>query len=139
MGRPARRVYLRRMSNASPKVTARMLRHGERADDITEEAGSLRARELALIDGREARENSEDDRARALAELRGQLLPEGSFDDGEVDQGLSRDPAEPRSITGAQTPMQNDPEDQEMEERLALEGVEEAQHDQMLAARRAER
>ncbi len=35
--------------------------------------------------------------------------------------------------------MRNEPEDQEVMERLALEGVEEAQHDQMLAARRRER
>lgn len=124
------------MSKTSTERSGRMLRHGKRADEITDEAIMLRARELAMIDGRSPREVTDEDRERALAELRGQHLPDGSFDDGEVRAGMSRDPAEPRSIAGVRTPVYNQPEDQEMQERLALEGVEEAQHDQMLAARR---
>jgi hypothetical protein len=124
------------MSKIAPDLSARILRHGHRADEITDEAIELRAKELALIDGRPADSVTEDDRRRALAELRGQHLPEGSFDDLAASGGLSRDLSEPRSITGERTPIYNEPEDQEMQERLALEGVEEAQHDQMLAARR---
>lgn len=89
-----------------------------------------------MIDGRSPREINDEDRRRALAELRGDTLPETSFDDGESSAGLSRDPSEPRSIPGARKPILNEPEDQETQERLVLEGVEEAQHDQMLAARR---
>jgi hypothetical protein len=124
------------MSKTSPDMSGRMLRHGKRADEITDEAITLRGQELAMIDGRSPREVTEEDREHALAELRGQHLPQGSFDDGEARAGMSRDPSEPRSIPGARTPLYNEPEDQEMQERLALEGVEEAQHDQMLAARR---
>lgn len=124
------------MSHTSIDQSARILRHGKRADEITDEAIDVRARELALIDGRSPREATDEDRRRALAELRGDLLPETSFDNGEADAGLSRDPAEPRSIAGERKPILNEPEDQEMQERLVLEGVEEAQHDQMLAARR---
>jgi hypothetical protein len=124
------------MSHTSIDQSARILRHGKRADEITDEAVEVRARELALIDGRSPREITGEDRRRALAELRGDLLPETSFDNREADAGLSRDPAEPRSISGERRPILNEPEDQEMQERLVLEGVEEAQHDQMLAARR---
>ena len=124
------------MSHTSIDHSARILRHGKRADEITDEAVEIRAQELALIDGRSPREITEEDRQRALADLRGELLPEGSTDNGESRAGLSRDPAEPLSIPGQRTPIRNEPEDQEVQERLVLEGVEEAQHDQMLAARR---
>lgn len=124
------------MSHTSIDHSARILRHGERADEITDEAIEIRARELVLIDGRSPREIGEEYRARALAELRGETLPETSLDNGEGSTGLSRDPSEPLSISGERTPIRNEPEDQEVQERLVLEGVEEAQHDQMLAARR---
>lgn len=127
------------MSHTSLENTARILRHGKRADEITEEAIEVRARELVLIDGRSPREIGDADRARALAELRGETLPETSLDNGESVAGLSRDPAEPLSIPGERTPDHNVPEDQEVQERLVLEGVEEAQHDQMLAASRRRR
>jgi hypothetical protein len=124
------------MSHTSIDQSARILRHGQRADEITDEAVELRAKELALIDGRRAASVTDQDRARALAELRGDHLPDTAFDDGEAEGGLARDPSEPRSISGERTPIYNEPEDQEMQERLVLEGVEEAQHDQMLASRR---
>jgi len=124
------------MSHTSIDRSTRILRHGKRADEITDEAIALRARELAMIDGRSPRDITDEDRDRALAELRGDLLPATSFDDGEVGAGLSRDPSEPRSIPGRRKPTLNEPEDQEVQERLVLEGVEEAQHDQMLADRR---
>ncbi len=136
IGKRPLRDYLARMSHTSIDNSTLILRHGHRADEITDEAVEIRAKELALIDGRRAASVTDQDRARALAELRGDHLPATAFDDGEADAGLSRDPAEPRSIAGERTPIYNEPEDQEMQERLVLEGVEEAQHDQMLAARR---
>ncbi len=116
--------------------SARILRHGRRADEITEEAIAQRARELAMIDGRSPRDITDEDRRHALAELRGESLPETSFDDDETSASLTRDPSEPLSVAGERKPTRNEPEDQEVQERLVLEGVEEAQHDQMLAARR---
>jgi hypothetical protein len=124
------------MSHTSIDNPARILRHGRRADEITDEAIALRARELALIDGRSPREITAEDRQRALAELRGDSLPETSFDEHETSASLTRDPSDPLSIAGQRKPTRNEPEDQEVQERLVLEGVEEAQHDQMLAARR---
>lgn len=124
------------MTKTSIDHSARILRHGRRADEITDEAVEIRARELALIDGRSGRDATEEDRQRALAELRGQALPDTSLDNGESVAGLSHDPSDPLAIPGERTPIYNEPEDQEVQERLVLEGVEEAQHDQMLADRR---
>jgi hypothetical protein len=115
--------------------TGRILRHGKRASEITEEEIASRARELAIIDGRSAHEVTSEDLARSRAELRGQHLPDTTLEDSVSHAALTRDPSEPISDTGMQVPEQNEPEDQEVMERLVLEGVEEAQHDQMLAAR----
>lgn len=118
-----------------PDQTGRILRHGKRVAEVTDEAIASRARELAIIDGRSAHEVTKEDLDRGRAELRGQLLPDTTLEDAVATAGLTRDPSEPVSNTGVQVPEQNEPEDQEVMERLVLEGVEEAQHDQMLAAR----
>ncbi|MDF3057495.1 MAG: hypothetical protein K0R17_1710 [Rariglobus sp.] len=115
--------------------TGRILRHGKRAAEVTDEAIAIRARELAIIDGRSAEEVTEEDLARSRAELRGEHLPDTTLEDAVATAALTRDPSEPASHTGVQAPEQNEPEDQEVMERLVLEGVEEAQHDQMLADR----
>lgn len=127
------------MNPSSPNPSGRILRHGERSDEITSEAIATRARELALIDGRPPSRVTDEDRRLALAELQGHTLPATTLEDNVAAGLLSRDPSDPAAIPGAQAPMQNEPEDQEVAERLVLEGVEEAQHDQMLAARREER
>ena len=124
------------MSKLDPEHTARILRHGRRADEITSEAIEIRARELALIDGRTGRELTAEDRARALDELRGRTLPDTTLENGDGVADVSHDPSEPISVTGHRVPIHNEPEEQEVEERLVLEGLEEAQHDQMLEARR---
>lgn len=98
-----------------------------------------RARELALIDGRSPDRVTEEDRALAREELAGRHLPETTLEDAPVVGGMSSNPAEPRSLAGGQTPMCNELEDQETAERLVLEGVEEAAHEQMLADRRQHR
>lgn len=118
-----------------PDQTGRVLRHGKPATEITDEAIVARARELAIIDGRSADDVSDEYLELSRAELRGEHLPDTTLEDEVVTRGLTRDPSEPVSNTGFQTPEQNEPEDQEVMERLVLEGVEEAQHDQMLAAR----
>ena len=124
------------MKNHS-QSSGRILRHGAPASEVTAEAIEARARELALIEGRE--QPNDEDRRHSRAELRGDHLPDTSLDDAEGVGRLSRDPSDPLSIEGVRSPMQNEPLEQEILERLALEGVEEAQHDQMLAARRRRR
>lgn len=128
------------MKNASAQApTGRILRHGRRADEVTAKAIDVRARELAVIDGRSASTATDDDRRRGREELLGHHFPETTPGEDESADRVTRDPAEPAVNAGRQTPMRNEPEEQEVMERLALEGVEEAQHDQMLAARRHER
>jgi len=55
-----------------------------------------------------------------------------------MSDSLSRDPSDPAVSRGEQAPNVEEPDDDEQEapERLTAEGVEEAGHDQMLAARR---
>lgn len=127
------------MNHTSPNSTGRIMRHGSRADDATDEAVENRARELALIDGRSPHRLTQEDLALARDELAGRRLPETTLEDARAIGGMSHDPADPRGIAGQQTPMRNEPEDQETAERLALEGVEEAAHEQMLADRRRNR
>jgi hypothetical protein len=92
-----------------------------------------RAEELASIEGHAP---SGEDRERAEHELAGDTLPPTTEDDAESVGALSRDPSEPRSIPGRQIPDQEDEGGQSTVERLVAEGVNEADHDQMLAARR---
>ena len=92
-----------------------------------------------MIDERSRDEVTEDDRRTALAELRGENLPDTTSEDAEGVAGLTRDPSDPLAVSGERKPTINPPEDQEVQERLVLEGVEEAQHEQMLAARRESR
>lgn len=126
----------RAQMNSSPNFQGRILRYGYRSDDATDEMVETRARELALIDGRAADRTTDQDRALARDELAGRCVPETSLAFSDAVGELSADPSQPRGLRGTQTPMRNDPEDQETAERLVLEGVDEAAHEQMLAARR---
>lgn len=117
----------------------RMILHGKGAGDFTERDVEQRAREIAVINGRSAREANDQDRTEARAELRRQRLPDTTTDDAQGDGSMSRDPSEPISDFGHQIPDNQADDEASQPERLATEGVEEAQHDQMLAARRKER
>lgn len=117
----------------------KILLHGQGTGDLTDDDVEKRAREIAVIRGRAPEKLSEDDRAEAFAELNGELLPGTSGTDKEASGGLSRDPSEPLSDPGHQVVTEEpSDDDSDARERLAAEGVEEAQHDQMLAARERE-
>ncbi|HEY4246427.1 MAG TPA: hypothetical protein VGM64_06190 [Lacunisphaera sp.] len=96
-----------------------------------------RAREIARIEGH--REVRDDDRRQAAQELRGNDIPPLGDEDAEGVSSLSRDPSEPASTPGQQIPERENEEEQFTTERLVAEGVSEAEHDQMLAARRRKR
>src|SRR6478609_8922781 len=121
--------------NHQPKI----LLHSHGTGDLTQDDVEKRAREIAVINGRAPEAVSEADRAEAWAELRGELLPGTSGSDKDAVGSLSRDPSEPLSDPGHEV-VTSEPADDETDarERLATEGVEEAQHDQMLAARQRE-
>ncbi|MGH7947096.1 MAG: hypothetical protein ACREH8_08285 [Opitutaceae bacterium] len=92
-----------------------------------------RARELALIDNRV--DPTGADRASALAEFRDLHLPDAVNEDAESMQSMSRDPSDPMVDRGHQVPTYGGDDEKAALEHLALEGVEEAQHEQMLASR----
>lgn len=125
--------------NINEPTKGRILIHGRGAGGISSTDIERRARELADIDGRSGAEITDADLARAEAELMGTVLPATSVEDEEADAASTRDPSEPLSINGKEIPLREGPDEEKAVERLALEGVEEAQHEQMLAARRRAR
>jgi hypothetical protein len=92
-----------------------------------------RARELALIDNRT--EVNDDDRLRARAEFMDQELPDALNEDAETMQSMSRDPSDPLVDRGHQVPEYGTQDEETDLQKMALEGVEEAQHDQMIESR----
>lgn len=121
------------------KHPGKIIVHGKGTGDLNDDDVERRAKEIAIIRGRDAEQVTEEDRAEAWAELDGQLLPGTTGSDRNSSGGLSRDPSEPISDSGHEVVTEGPEEDEtEARERLATEGVEEAQHDQMLAARQRE-
>jgi hypothetical protein len=125
--------------NINDPTNGRILIHGRGSGGIGSADIERRARELADIDGRSGAEITSADLARAEAELMGTALPPTTMEDDEADAAMSRDPSEPISVNGHEIPLREGPDEEKAVERLALEGVEEAQHEQMLAARRRAR
>ena len=114
---------------------SKILLHGKGTGDLNDDDVEKRARELTVIRGRSADQVGENDRAEAWAELRGDLVPETSDSDREGIGSISRDPSEPVGVPGRQITNDEGEDESTVVERLTTEGVEEAQHDQMLASR----
>ena len=93
-----------------------------------------RAKELALIDNRT--EATDQDRAHARAEFHDRHLPDAVNEDAESMQSMSRDPSDPPVDRGRQVPEYGGDDEKTALEHLALEGVEEAQHEQMIESRK---
>lgn len=104
------------------------------ADDADIE---VRAVEIARIDGH--RVVSKEDRQQAASELSGNDEPSLGVDDGDGANSISRDPSDPASDTGHQIPNRDSGDEEFATERLVTEGVNEADRDQMLAARKRKR
>lgn len=122
------------MSNSSPQKTPKVQLSGEGMGVYTQADVERRARELALIDNRT--EPTDEDRARALAEFQDRNLPDTVTEDEDTMQSMSRDPSDPMVDRGRQTPeYASDADQKTVVEKLALEGVEEAQHEQMVQSR----
>jgi hypothetical protein len=118
------------------KTTGKILNHGtglgvSSAGDIEE-----RALENASIEGHAL---SREDRVRAQQELEGDDVPAMTDEDAESTSSLSRDPSDPPAERGHQVPNQESDDEQFAAERLVAEGVNEADYDQMLAARKRRR
>lgn len=110
--------------------------HGQPVGGFTRADIERRAKEIAEIDNR--LQITDQDREQARAEFLKRDIPPVVNEDAESMQSMSRDPSDPIADRGHQTPnYMQDREDMTLQ-RLVLEGVEEAQHDQMTAARSIE-
>jgi hypothetical protein len=123
----------------TPENQGKVIIHGQGSGGITAADIERRAREIAAIDGRTSSEPTPEDREKAVAELTGQTVHPTLNDDGQSAGAITRDPSDVPVYFNNQKPPVQDIDEQESVERLALEGVEEAQHDQMVAARNRER
>ena len=123
----------------TPENQGKVIIHGQGSGGITAADIQRRAREIAAIDGRTNSEPTPEDREKAIAELTGQTVHPTLNDDGQSTGAITRDPSDVPVYFNNQKPPVQDIDEQESVERLALEGVEEAQHDQMVAARNRER
>lgn len=121
--------------NAHRNPPGRILSHGKGLGEVTQRDIEQRAEENAIIEGRPEGLLSAIERRQARSELAGDQLPDSGENDDGVTASLSRDPADPIASRGERAPLASDDDDQETLERLALEGLEEAQHEQMLADR----
>lgn len=115
--------------STGPKIELR----GRGISGFSPEDLERRARELAVIDNRAA--VTDVDRERARAELEDRELPDAINEDADTTQSMSRDPSDPMVDRGHQVASHGDEDQKTVLEKMTLEGVEEAQHDQMLESR----
>ena len=113
----------------TPKIEVR----GEGVSGFSHADIERRAQELALIENRTVA--TDEDRVRARAEFLDQHLPDAVNEDASSMQSMSRDPSDPLVDRGRQSPEYGGDDEKAALEHLALEGVEEAQHEQMIASR----
>lgn len=124
------------MSNTDKNPLAKTVVHGRPSSEISDADVEQRAREIAVINGRDPERLQPDDLAEARAELLGRADPATTAEDEQSIGTLSRDPSNPPAFHGKAAPNFYEPNEQEELEHLVLDGVEEAQHDQMLEARK---
>ena len=125
------------MRKQNIRTNGRVSLRGEGAGVPSWEDAEARAKEIARINGRVR--VTENDREQARDELRARSLPPTTGEEATAKRAVTRDPSEPPARRGrrARTAPASDP--QTDLERLVVEGVEEAQHDQMRAASRRRR
>lgn len=114
---------------STPKIEV----HGKPFGVASAQDIETRAQELALIDGRT--HVTDADRLHARAEFQDRDLPDAVTEDADSMQSMSRDPSDPLVERGRRAPTHAGVDEDTALENLALEGVEEAQHEQMLESR----
>lgn len=136
-------VYAPTVPGASPhfpmrknqsRTTGRVSLHGRGAGALSWDDAEIRAKEIARMNGRS--HVNEDDREQARDELRAQTLPPTTGEEALARRGVSRDPSDPPAQRGRARRTDSATDPQADLERIVIEGVEEAQHDQMRAASR---
>src|SRR5882672_9507026 len=122
------------MKKITPPTTGKILVHNAGAGAIGARDLAQRTDEIASIAGHPS--PTANDRDEAERELRGNAIPPTGDVEGLGVGAVTRDPSEPPSNFGVEKPNYEADDEQKAAERLVLEGVEEAQHEQMVAARR---
>lgn len=131
--RPSGGTWVQDPMPKTNRISQKLELHGEGVSGFSEADIDRRARELALIDNRA--EPNAGDRARALAEFGDRNLPDAINEDADSMRSLSRDPSDPLSDRGHQVPEYGTEDEKADLEKMTLEGVEEAQHEQMVQSR----
>lgn len=126
--------------NKKDRLTTRLSNHGEGQGTVTPQMVEERACELARIDGREADQVTEEDRAAARSELLGEEIAVSTEEeDLSTDVTVPEDPSEPVEDRGHRTEDVGAGTDDSMPERLAKEGVRDAEHERMVREREERR
>lgn len=127
------------MAKNSPEKAAP---HGAARDPIAGETETAQqAIERRAREGAPSIRGPENTAARpeeAAGDFRTRGLPDAINEDADSMQSMSRDPSDPMTNRGRQVPDYGGDDEKTALEHLALEGVEEAQDEQMLAARNAD-
>ncbi|HEV2455216.1 MAG TPA: hypothetical protein VGY98_13210 [Verrucomicrobiae bacterium] len=121
----------RRNSSARGQTSTKIRAHGTITKPIvTPDMVEDRARELALIAGREPSRVTASDRIQAKKELLGDDSADSPVDDiGITPSGMGSPPTSTGKMTKPQLPT-----DDEIEVQTVQEGLDQAEHDEMLQA-----
>ncbi|HEY2615131.1 MAG TPA: hypothetical protein VGI42_05440 [Chthoniobacterales bacterium] len=125
------------MNENSQPGFGRIVVHGNGVGAPTPELIEKRAREIALIAERDPNQFTDADWDQAQRELMGTATtsaPEETRENAELTEEWSVVP----STTGERAPRAGVDDDETLGEKLVSDGLEEAAHDQMLAARKEE-
>ena len=133
----ASRMRFKRMSQQS-QSNPRVVIHGREAGAITTADIDRRAQEIADIRGH-GEKFTKEDVEQARRELFGTDVTEPRDDPAHPELSITRDPSDPVAVRGEQHTDMNEPDENENPARLAQQGVNEATHDQMVAASRDQR
>ena len=125
------------MRKKSQRSQGKFLLRGQGVGALDDAALERRAKENARIAGRSRVRAS--DREQARRELLGRAVAPPTKGAVESRRAVSRDPSEPVVRRGRRVRTARDEDLQDGLERLINEGVEEAQHDMMVAAERRRR
>jgi hypothetical protein len=112
--------------------------HGDGLGAPSPEIVEKRAREIALIAGRDPDEFTDADWDQARRELLGNQVPSAP-EETEQNAEVVEEWNVVASSTGHRAPRSGEDEDESLGEQLVTDGVEEAVHDQMVEARKEER
>lgn len=109
--------------------------HGNGLGAPSPEQVENRAREIAIIDGRNPKEFTDADWEQARQELHGATLP-APPEETKQNAEMVEEWEVVANDTGHRVPRAVEDEDESIGEQLVSDGVEEATHDQMLEARK---